>query len=582
MTLANKPLLEQAVLASRRAFYIVALFSLFVNILMLTTPIYMLQLFDRVLASQSYETLIFLTIIAVTALLVLGLVDIARSRVLIKVSQWLDNYLSPTALAQSADQILSGSQYSQQSLRDISTIRQFLSGPAIFAIFDAPWVPIYLLVIFFLHPLLGILSTVGAVILFVLALLNETQTRAPLAEANMQAIQTQQHIDTTMRNAEAIQAMGMMPNIVKAWFRDNEKVLNLQALASRRAGIILSASKFARLTLQLGILGTGAILVIDNIITPGAMIAASILMARALAPVEQAISTWKSLVAARESYHRLQSYFGQHKTRTAGIKLPAPKGVLTLENVYFVPPTSSRPIINRVSLRIEPGEIIALIGPSGAGKSTLARLMVGALKANAGSVRLDGADVYSWDREDFGRYVGYLPQDVELFTGTVRENIARLSDNIDDEAVIAAAQLAGVHELILHFPDGYNTFISGGGYVLSGGQRQRIALARALYSKPRLIILDEPNSNLDNDGDLALAVAVTHMKQQGSAIVVISHRPSIVQTADRVVVLNEGQIQMAGPKDEVLATLKQIAVEKSQVNQSSKEITKRAADGEGD
>jgi ATP-binding cassette, subfamily C, type I secretion system permease/ATPase len=580
MTLVNKPLLEQAVLASRRAFYIVALFSFFVNILMLTTPIYMLQLFDRVLASQSYETLIFLTAIAVTALLVLGLVDIARSRVLIKVSQWLDNYLSPTALAQSADQILSGSQYSQQSLRDIATIRQFLSGPGIFAIFDAPWVPIYLLVIFFMHPLLGVLATIGAVILFVLAVLNEMQTRAPLAEANFQAIQTQQHIDTTMRNAEAIQAMGMMPNIVKAWFRDNEKVLNLQALASRRAGVILAASKFARFTLQLGILGAGAILVIDNVITPGAMIAASILMARALAPVEQAISTWKSLVAARESYRRLQGYFGQQKPRTAGIKLPAPKGVLTLDSVYFVPKTSSRPIINRVSLRIEPGEIIALIGPSGAGKSTLARLMVGALQANAGSVRLDGADVYSWDREDFGKYVGYLPQDVELFTGTVRENIARLSDNIDDEAVIDAAQLAGVHELILHFPDGYNTFISGGGYVLSGGQRQRIALARALYNKPRLIILDEPNSNLDHEGDHALAVAVTHMKRQGSAIVVISHRPSIVQTADRVVVLNDGQIQMAGSKDEVLAKLKQIAAEKSQVSQSSKEITKRVTDSE--
>ncbi|NKB46288.1 MAG: type I secretion system permease/ATPase [Legionellales bacterium] len=577
MALANKPLLEQAVIASRRAFYIVGFFSLFVNLFMLTTPIYMLQLFDRVLASQSYDTLIFLTIIAVTALLVLALVDIARSRVMIKVSQWLDNYLSPTALAQSADEILRGSSYHQQSLRDIATVRQFLSGAGIFALFDAPWVPMYLIVIFLMHPLLGILSTVGAIVLFALALLNEIKTREPLAAANFQAIQTQQQIDATMRNAEVIQAMGMMPSIVKNWFQDNEKVLSLQALASRRSGVILSISKFMRLTLQLAILGAGAVLVINNVITPGAMIAASILMARALSPVEQAISTWKSLVAARQAYYRLQSYFSHYSPRTAGIKLPKPRGILTLENVYFVPKTSSRPIINQVALRINPGEVVALIGPSAAGKSTLARMMVGALKASAGSVRLDGADVYSWDRVDFGRYVGYLPQDVELFTGTVRENIARLSDDIDDEAVIKAAQLAGMHELILHFPDGYNTFISGGGYVLSGGQRQRIALARALYKQPQLVILDEPNSNLDHEGDHALARAVDYMKQQGCSVVVISHRPSIVQVADRVVVLNDGQIQMAGPRDEILAKLNQLAAEQ---NKAAKKLSQRPSDGD--
>lgn len=558
----NESAMRKAVVASKQAFVYVGIFSFFVNILMLTVPIYMLQLFDRVLASRSYDTLLYLTIIAILALFTFAMLDIARSRVLIRVSHWLDNYLSPQALARSADEILQGRVYGSQSLRDITNIRQFLGGNGIFTLCDSPWVPVYLLVIFMLHPLLGSLATIGAIILFTMAVLNEFMTAKPLAEANNMAMRTQMQTDATIRNAEVIQAMGMMPSLVRRWYEQNEKAVDLQCEASRLSGTILSLSKFARLSLQLFMLGTGAYLVIQNSITPGAMIAGSILLSRALAPVEQAIGAWKQMISARSAYNRLLMHFMIETNRSAGIDLPEPSGHLELKNVYYVPPGSQKPVISNLMLDIEPGELVALIGPSAAGKSTLARLMVGAIAANAGSVRLDGANVYTWDRPDFGRHVGYLPQDVELFHGTVKENIARMK-NVDDKAVIEAATTAGVHELILKLPDGYDTEISGGGYSLSGGQRQRIALARAIYKIPKVLILDEPNSNLDSDGENALMHALESMKAAGSTIIVIAHRPSILKIVDKIVVLNQGQVQFSGPRDEILAKVNALSPQQS-------------------
>ena len=485
--------------ACHKALYVAGFFSFFINILMLTTSLYMLQVYDRVLASRSYDTLIYLTLAAVIALAALTLLDIARSRVLVHVSYWLDNALSPAALAKGPDQILQGYAYGPQALRDIATVRQFIAGAGIFSLFDAPWVPIYLFVIFILSPALGFLATFGAIILFVLALINEIMTRKFLNEANSRAMSAQYYVDTSLRNAESIQAMGMMPNIIQHWETQNAPVLQLQTIASNRAAIILAISKFMRLSLQIFMLGIGAYLVINNQLTGGAMIAGSILLSRALAPVEQAISVWKQILAARQAYHRLQQHFSATTRHTSNISLPAPKGIVTLENVTYHLSRTEKPILANISLQIDAGEMIAIIGPSGAGKSTLARLIVGALKATSGDVRLDGADVYTWERHDFGRYTGYLPQDIELFTGTVKDNIARMGI-IEDEAVISAAQIAEVHNLILHLPKGYDTHIGNSSYVLSGGQRQRIALARAIYHFPRLLVLDEPNSNLDKNG----------------------------------------------------------------------------------
>ncbi|OGT52193.1 MAG: hypothetical protein A3E84_02515 [Gammaproteobacteria bacterium RIFCSPHIGHO2_12_FULL_42_13] len=556
--------LRKIMQACHKALYVAGFFSCFINILMLTTSLYMLQVYDRVLASRSFDTLIYLTLAAIIALVALTLLDIARSRVLVHVSYWLDNALSPTALAKSADQLLQGYAYGPQALRDIATIRQFVAGAGIFSLFDAPWVPIYLFVIFMLSPLLGLLATLGAVILFILAILNERMTRKLLNEATIRAMGAQYYIDASLRNAEIIQAMGMMKNIIQHWESQNGPVLQLQTIASNRAAIILAISKFMRLTLQIFMLGVGAYLVIENQLTGGAMIAGSILLSRALAPVEQAISVWKQLLAARQAYYRLQQHFSATTRYVSNITLPPPQGTVTLENVMYHLSRADKPILSNISLQIKAGEVIAVIGPSGAGKSTLARLIVGALKTTSGDVRLDGADVYTWDRNDFGRYTGYLPQDIELFTGTVKDNIARMGV-IEDEAVVTAAQIAGVHNMILHLPKGYDTYIGNNSYILSGGQRQRIALARAIYHFPRLLVLDEPNSNLDSEGEESLLHAILAMRAKGTTQIIIAHHPSIIKQVDKIIFLVEGQIKMIGPRDQVLEKLQQITQQHGKV-----------------
>jgi len=543
------PKLKSILAACRTAFIYVGIFSFFVNLLMLTVPLYMLQIFDRVLASQSIETLGYLTLIAIGALLVLGLLDVVRSRILVRVSHWLDGQLSPLAMMRSADEQLRGGQYSTRSIGDIVNIRQFLASPAIFFLFDAPWIPVFIFVVYLLHPVLGILLTIGAILLFLLALLNEIATRDTLAEANIQNTKNSLYLNKAMNNAEAIQAMGMLRSISNRWFEGNSIVLYLQKKASDRSATILSFSKFLRMALQLSILGLGAYFVIQNQLTPGGMIAASIIAARALAPIEQAIGSWKQWVSTRYAYQRLKEYLEKTQPRVVSIQLPEPSGHLQVQNLTYFPMGSRKPILQGVNITLPPGEVLALIGPSGSGKSTLARLMLGVLPPSHGAVRLDGASVYEWEREDFGRFVGYLPQDVELFSGTVRDNIARMSEG-SDEAVVEAAKLVGAHEMILHLDNGYN--FDSSGFNLSGGQRQRVALARAFYGDPRLIILDEPNSSLDSVGDAALSAAVEKARERNITIVLISHRPNLVQHADQVVILNEGRVQLQGPRDEVL------------------------------
>ena len=538
----------------RPALIAAAVVSLFVNVLMLTVPLYMLQLFDRVLVSRSDETLLYLTLAAGLALVVMSALDVMRSRILVRVSSWLEQRLGPEALTRAVSGLMLAENYGAQALRDISNVRQFIASPGIFSLFDAPWVPVYLLVIYLLHPTLGAIALAGAVVLFLIAVANEFATRRPLQAANEQWVKAMRKTDAAVRNAEVIEAMGLMPGITRRWFRDSDAALREQNLASDRAGLLLATSKLLRLALQIAMLGTGAYLAMRYELSPGGMIAGSIILSRALQPVEQAIGTWKSLVSARTAYARLRGFMEHSQVRKTDMQLPEPKGDLSVERVTFAPPGSPRPVLKGVSFAVTSGELLAIVGPSAAGKSTLARLLVGAWKPGAGAVRLDGADVFAWDRVDFGRHVGYLPQDVELFDGSIEENIARMTD-AESETVVEAAKLAGVHDMILRLPDGYRTQIGPGGTILSGGQRQRIGLARALFGQPRLLVLDEPNASLDSEGEEALMQAMVKAKEAGATVVFIAHRVSLIARADKVLFLQDGMVELFGPKDEVLAKL---------------------------
>lgn len=563
--------LKDAIQACKTAFWYVALFSCVVNILMLTVSIYMLQIFDRVFASHNYATLLYLTIIAVFALAILSVLDFVRSRILLFVSHWLDHKLSPEALHRSVENLLQGNTYAAQSLRDIAQVRGFLSGPGMLTIMDAPWVPVYLAVIFMLHPILGLLGTGGAIILALLAVINERITRPFVTTMNESSIKAQYHITSALRNAESIQAMGMLPEITQRWFTENEGVLKLHKQSSLRGGIIMAISKFFRFAIQILILGIGAYLVVTNRLTSGAMIAASIVLSRALAPIEQSIGVWNQFLTARQAYHRLEEYFQKPMLRTSDIDLPRPKGHIVVENVGFIPPNTLSYVVRGINFEAFPGEILAIIGPSAAGKTTLARLMVGVWPPSVGNVRLDGADVFTWERSHIGKFIGYLPQNIELFAGKVKDNIARLREEADDESVIQAAMDAGVHDLILHLPDGYDFIVKEGGQNLSGGQRQRIGLARAFFGKPQVLVLDEPNSNLDAEGELALMQSMIRAKERGMTVVFITHKPNIVQLADKILLLQHGAVQIYGGKNEVLAKLAEVAAASASTSTSKKE-----------
>jgi ATP-binding cassette subfamily C exporter for protease/lipase len=489
----------------------------------------------------------------------LGALEWVRSRLLVRASVRLDQRLNERVFGATFDATLRGAGGNPaQALSDVTNLRQFLTGNGLFAFFDAPWAPIYLIVIALLHPWLGLFSLVGGLVLVGLAWLNERTTQKTLAQANTVGIQASNFAGNNLRNAEVIEAMGMLPAIRARWNAKHQQGLALQQIASDRAGAIGAVTRFFRLLQQSLILGLGALLVIEGELSPGGMIAASILMGRVLAPIEQAIATWKSLVSARSAYARLQSLLAAIPARETAMSLPRPKGDLAIEQVAATPPNSQTLILRGINASIAAGEVIGVIGPSASGKSSLARLMVGVWPTASGKVRLDGADVFSWNKAELGPHIGYLPQDVELFEGTIAENIARFGE-VDPEKVVHAAQRAGVHDIILHFPKGYDTPIGPGGGFLSGGQRQRIALARALYGDPVLVVLDEPNSNLDDAGEQALVRAVADLKSHGSTVVVVTHRTSIVGVVDRLMVLRDGTVQAFGPRNEVLAALAKAA-----------------------
>ena len=564
---ATRTHLSTAISRCRSGFIAVLGISLVINLLVLTTSIYMLQVYDRVLTARSLSTLAYLTVIAVSALLAMALLEVVRSRILVRIGTWIDRILSPLVFARGIENAVRGSSYRGEAVRDLATVCKFLAGGGMTALFDAPWMPIYLAFVFLLHPLLGLVATIGAVVLFALALTTNLATQSVLKEANSVAGRGFRSIESAVRNAEVIDGMGMIGPLARRWDANNAEVLSLQGTASDRAGLVSSAAKFFRMLLQIAILGVGAYLVLDNKLTAGSMVAASIIMGRALAPVEQAIGTWKNVVAAREAWKRLVELFQQPLLHGRAIPLPKPKGEVSASNVRYTPRGAQNPVLRGINFQLPAGEALAVIGPSAAGKSTLARLLVGIHQPESGVVRLDGADVHAWSRAQFGQCVGYLPQDVELFPGTVRENIGRMDENADPAAVVAAAELAGVHQMILRLPKGYDTEIGEQGAILSGGQRQRIGLARALFGVPSLLVLDEPNASLDAPGEQALSDAIKAMKDKGTTVIVIAHRPSLMAQVDKVVVLNEGRVELFGERNFVLSQIQRNAVRSAENRQ---------------
>lgn len=556
ITLDPRRDIDAALLGYRNLFGSLALFSGVINLLMLVPSIYMMQVFDRVLASRNETTLLMLTLIVLGLFMMSSLLEWIRGRVMIRMSAGFDMKLGERLFGAAFERNLSERGANPaQVLNDLTTLRQFITGPGLIALFDAPWFPIYLAVAFMFHGWLGWFATAGITLLIFLAIWNELVTRQSLAEANQLSVAASGYVNNTLQHAEVIQALGMLPVLRQRWARLQQRIIATQAVASERSGRISALTRFVRMTWQALALGLGAVLVLENEISSGAMIAVSILLGRAMAPVEQAIGSWKSLGGAKTSYERLCRLLEEFPQELPRMALPPPSGALRLDQVAVTPPGAERPVVNGVSFSLAKGEVMAVVGPSASGKSSLARALVGIWPVSKGAVRLDEADVGQWSREALGPYLGYMPQDVELFDGTVAENIARFGE-IDSARVIEAARMAGIHEMVLHLPKGYDSPLGGaGGVKLSGGQKQRVGLARALYGNPVLIVLDEPNSNLDEAGEAALVVSIKALKAAGSTVVLVTHRPNVLGVVDKLLLLKDGAVQMFGPRDQVLRAL---------------------------
>ena len=547
--------ITDALLKFKRVFLAIGIFTAVINMLMLVPSLYMMEVYDRVLGSRNEYTLYMLSLMALGLYALISGLEYIRSMVVIRIGVKMDSYLNARVYTAAFEQNLGSVGINAgQALNDLTTIRQFVTGNGVFAFFDAPWFPIYLIIIFLFNAWLGLFALVSTIVLIGLAWINEAISSKPLAEANTVAIRSSNMASNNLRNAEVIEAMGMLPNMRSRWYAQHQQFLQLQTIASQRASQIGAITKFVRIAVQSLILGVAALLVIKGQVTSGMMIAASILLGRAIAPVEQIIAVWRQWSGVVSAYHRLDQLLVKNPPRVAGMSLPKPVGHILVEGVTAAPPGASTAVLKNLNLSLRPGDCLGLIGPSGSGKSTLARLLVGVWPAAVGTIRLDGANVYQWNKDELGPNIGYLPQDIELFAGTIADNIARFGA-VDSEKVVAAAQLAGVHELILRMPKGYDTFIGDGGAGLSGGEKQRIALAHALFDNPSVVVLDEPNSNLDEFGELALAQAILNLKQAGKTIVLITHRPNIIRNTNLLLVLRDGVALAFGPTEMVLQEL---------------------------
>lgn len=539
----------------KSVFFGIGITSFVINLLFLVPSIYMLQVYDRVLTSRSYITLATVTVIMLFMYLVLGLLDWTRSQIMIRLGNAMSKKLDSRAFDVAfKHRLRSGKIPAHKPLQDLITIRQFFTGMGLFAFFDAPWVFIYLVVMYLFHPVLGLFGLFAVIIQSSIAFITELSSRKPLTEANKQSVLANNFAEANLRNCEVIEAMGMLDNVKKHWFPKQLKMLSLQSTASERASIVSSASRFTRLTFSSMGYTVGAYLTIINEITPGLMIAGVILMGRALAPLDLAISSWRPFVAARNAWKRLDSILSMFPVEEKAMTLPPPKGRIQATGLMVVPPGARVPALKGLNFVIEPGEVVGIIGPSASGKSTLARTITGVWGARAGHLRLDGAVITAINRDELGHHIGYLPQDIELLDGTVADNIARFGEK-NSEKIITAARMAGIHEMILTLPDGYDTNIGSEGSVLSGGQRQRIALARAVYDMPALVVLDEPNSNLDHVGEAALVRVIDQLSKAGKTVILITHRKPVLQTADKMMVLAGGEMKLFGPREKVLAAM---------------------------
>jgi len=556
MSLQSENNLQAALKACKSSFLSVGFFSFFVNALMLVPTFYMIQVSGRVIPSGSTSTLLMLTLILTVLVITMGALEWVRSRIMVRISNRLDVLLSRDVYRASFKRALisGGSDATAQSLNDLTSLRQFFTGPGLFAFFDAPWFPIYTAVMFLFHPWFGWATIFCGVVLTVLAIVNHRVTGKALASANKENVSSNVVTTKTLRNAEVIESMGMLETLMIRWARRQRNIIKLQSDASDKGGAVSSISKTFRSWSQSIMLAIGAYLVVTHEINPGLLMAGSLLLGRALAPIDQMISSWKGFVAAKVQYDRLNKVMDDLNKEPERMPLPAPEGHIQVENLIVAPPGAKAPVLRSISFVAPAGSIVGIVGPSAAGKSTLVRALMGIWPPQHGVVRLDGADIASWDKQALGPYVGYLPQDIELFEGSISENIARF-DKVDPEKVVQAAQMAGVHEMILMLPDGYDTVIGSEGVNLSGGQRQRIGLARAIYGNPRLIVLDEPNSNLDDVGERALGVALQKLKETGATVFIVSHRPNILTRLDRILVMAGGTISLYGERDRVIAEL---------------------------
>jgi ATP-binding cassette subfamily C protein len=546
--------LRQAMGECRWHFTNVGIFSVFVNMLMLTGPLFMLQTYDRVLTSRSEETLVALLVLVTALFLLFGMLDYARGRVLARAGARFQSILDSRVFTAIMRRSVSPVERARpnSAARDLDSVRQLLSGPAPFALFDVPWTPLFLGVIFLFHPLMGWVAVAGGVLLIALTAMNQIRSREPNAESQAASYEAENLGEAMRQNAEVVQGLGMHKAGMGRWQQMRELALEKQLLASDRTSSYSSSSKALRFYLQSVMLAVGAWLVLQQEISPGMMIAGSILMGRALAPIEQAIGQWALAQRALRGWASLGEMLARVPIEQRKTELPAPKGYVDVQKVSVLAPGDEVPVLRGISFRLEPGQALGVIGPSGAGKTTLAKVLTGIWPPAAGKVRLDGAALDQWPRDELGRHIGYLAQDIGLFSGTVAENIARLSPQPDDKKVVEAAQRAGAHELLLSLPQGYNTQIGYGGGRLSGGQRQRVALARALYGDPPLLVLDEPNANLDAQGEQALVDAIRDAKARGRAVVVMAHRPSAIAACDLLLMIDKGLQVDFGPRDEVL------------------------------
>lgn len=551
----------------RSELLVAGIFSCVINLLTLTPTIYMLQVYDRVLVSHSETTLVFISLMTLFLFCVMAFAEWSRSRLLVRAGVLLDARLSTRVFNASFESHLSKSGGNpSRAFGDLLNIRQFLTGQGIFAFFDAPWAPIYMMVLFFLHPYLGLVGIVFALIQVALAWFGQRHTNKPVEEAGVALVAAQNYLQGKLRNVELLESMGMVGNLQAAWTKRHESALHAASVAQGITHRMVALSKFIRYSQQSLVLGAGALLVINGDLSPGGMIAANVLMGRALAPIDQIVSGWRNFASARSAFRRLEDLLQEHPERDQALSRVAPTGAMALRNVFASAPGRTDAILKNITMTTLAGSVIAVLGPSGSGKSTLARVLVGIWPDVMGEVLLDGVPISRWDRVELGPHIGYLPQDIELFEGSIAENIARFSE-LDSEKVIAAARSAGLHEMILRFPKGYDTDIGEAGSLLSGGQRQRIGLARALYGDPALLVLDEPNANLDDVGEQALMRAILELKSKGKTVFIITHRAGAIAAADYLLLLKDGEIVASGPRDAVIQALKPPSAQAAQSGQ---------------